>query len=343
MAQLGKLTLVLAGGFWLAAASLRANTITEDFSADPQQGGWGIFGDTNLFHWNSTNQNLEVTWDSSQPNSYFYHPLGTVLARDDDFSLAFDLRLADIASGTEPGKTGGLEIALGFLNLAKATSPNFMRGAYGGASSLVEFDYFPAGYYDFGGSVYEVAPTTTPTFLSTNSYDFAPTVYVPYEIELPTNVLVHVLMTYSASNQTMTAQLWTNGAPFVQLPAVVLTDTNTSGFSEGDDYRVDTFAISSYSSAGDDYDSVLAHGSVDNVVLTVPEPIRDFSGTFTNGLWQSSFLSRSNWLYALQRSEDFRSWIDVSSAVAGNGTNLFLDDPAPAPAKGFYRVRAERP
>src|ERR1017187_10525384 len=52
----------------LAVASLsvvcasRAATIVEDFSTNPQTNGWQVFGDTNLFYWNSTNQNLEVTW-----------------------------------------------------------------------------------------------------------------------------------------------------------------------------------------------------------------------------------------------------------------------------------------
>ena len=110
-----------------------------------------MFGDTNLFDWNSTNQNLRVTWDSSQPNSYFYHPLGAQFTRYDDFSVEFDLRLNDIASGVEPGKTGPLEIGFGFLNFAGATSTNFMRGAWGGAPNVAEFDYYPSGYYDYGG------------------------------------------------------------------------------------------------------------------------------------------------------------------------------------------------
>ncbi len=63
-------------------------------------------------------------------------------------ALEFDLRLADIASNVEPGKTGPMEIGLGFLNLAGATSTNFMRGFWGGAPNVAEFDYYPAGYYD---------------------------------------------------------------------------------------------------------------------------------------------------------------------------------------------------
>src|SRR5882757_1025375 len=100
----------------LAVASLsvlpvvRATTITENFTSDPSLDGWQVFGDTNLFQWDATNHNLAVTWDSTHPNSYFFHPLGGYLTRNDDFSIAFDLRLTDIASGNEPGKTGPLQL-----------------------------------------------------------------------------------------------------------------------------------------------------------------------------------------------------------------------------------------
>ncbi|MBI3848944.1 MAG: hypothetical protein HY298_01450 [Verrucomicrobia bacterium] len=336
--------LALAGGLLISSYPSGAGTFSEDFSGDPAARGWQVFGDTNLFHWDATNNHLAVTWDSSQPNSYFHRPLGTILTRSDDFSLAFDLRLDDIVSGNESNKTGGLEIALGFLNHATATSTNFMRGAFGSAPSLVEFDYFPAGYYDFGGSIFDVAATTTPTFISTNSFHFAPTVFAPYTFELPTNRVVHVAMTYTASNQTLITILTTNGALLFQPPNVVLTDTNSSGFNASDDFRVDTFSISSYSSAGDDFDSVLGHGVVDNfVVTTPPPPVTNLTGEFTNNIWQVQFISRTNWLYTFERTVDFSAWTNVSATFSGNATNLFLQDTNPPPDKAFYRVHAERP
>ena len=106
-------------------SAVRAATITENFTNNPSQDGWQIFGNTNQFQWDSTNQNLDITWDSTKSNSYFYHPLGTTLTRNDDFSIAFDLRLNDIASGNEPGKTGPMQLGFGFLNFTNATSTNF--------------------------------------------------------------------------------------------------------------------------------------------------------------------------------------------------------------------------
>src|SRR5476651_2314618 len=107
-------TLAIAGLSVLS--SVRAATTTENFSADPLQNGWRVFGATNLFAWDSTNQNLSVTWASTRPNSYFYIPLGGYLTRNDDFSIAFDLKLNDIISGNEPGKNGPLQLGFGFLN-----------------------------------------------------------------------------------------------------------------------------------------------------------------------------------------------------------------------------------
>src|SRR5712691_9004328 len=94
---------VIPAALLFAHASV-AKTVSQNFAADPLQNGWQEFGNTNLFHWNSTNQNLEVTWDSRESNSFFYVPLGTSLTRNDDFTLEFDLLIDDIVSGIEPGK-----------------------------------------------------------------------------------------------------------------------------------------------------------------------------------------------------------------------------------------------
>src|SRR6185312_14533492 len=99
----------------LFACELRAVTITGDFASDPSLNGWSVFGDTNLFQWDSTNHTLAVTWDSSQTNSYFYHPLNTTLGMNDDFSLEFDLTLQDASA-----QSFGSELAVGFLRFANA-------------------------------------------------------------------------------------------------------------------------------------------------------------------------------------------------------------------------------
>jgi len=326
------LTLALAGVSILTA---RCDIIiTENFSANPLQNGWKVFGDTNLFQWDSTNKDLRVTWDSSQPNSYFYHPLGTILARDDDFSMAFDLQLADIGPGLNTNMPSTFEIALGFLNLEQAAQTNFLRGTGVNATNVAEFAYFwDSGY---GATAY-------PTFVDTNG-TFNWNAATDYAVFTLTNgVTYHIAMAYAASNQTATAAI-TNSQ---QASGVLITqplDLDTNFF----DLRLDTFSVSSYSDAGQTpgkyAGSVLAHGVVGNIVLVVPPPpVQNLIGSFSNRVWQVQFDARATWVYTLQRTTDFQSWTDVSPVTCGASGPMVLSDLVPATAKAFYRIRANRP
>ena len=250
--------------------------------------------------------------------------------------------LADIASGVEPGKTGPMQLGFGFLNFAGATRTNFMRGAYGSAPNVVEFDYYTDGFYDFG-TIYPSPASTVPAFISgNNSYDYAPQILSVFKNALPTNQPVQITLTYTASNQTAVLVLTTNGVPLAALPSLALDGAN--GFSDtNDDFLVDTFSISSYSSFGDDYDSVLAHGTVANLRVSVPPPAQNLSGGFTNGHWQVQFSGRPNWLFTLERTTDFRTWTEIPSTLPGFAGTLVLMDPNPPAAQALYRIRANRP
>ena len=312
-------SLALAGLFVLFATRSGATTITENFSSDPLHNGWQIFGNTNLFQWDSTNQNLAVTWDSTQPNSYFYHPLGTILTTNDDFSLSFDIQVGDANA------TGFFELAVGFLNFEDATNANFARGTGSDSPNLVEFNYFP----DTGWG-----PTLSSTMTDTNStFNF-----LEDFVGLDSGVMYHVVLTHGAGAALVSGQVFTNGQLYTALPVSYLSTNFT-------DFRLDTVAVSSYTATNDPWgDSLLAHGSVANFVVTVPPPpVQNLTGSFSSAVWQAQFSSRSNWLYTLERTADFQSWTDVSPATFGNGTNLFLPDTNAPADKAFYRVRAERP
>jgi hypothetical protein len=337
-----RLSVLALAGLCVVSAS-RAVTLVEDFSANPRTAGWQEFGDTNLFSWNSTNGTLEVTWDSTHPNSYFYHPLGLPLTRYDNFSIEFDLGLRDIASGVEPGKTGPLQIGIGLLDLAGATSTNFMRGAYGGAPNVAEFDYYTSGYYDYGGVIYPSAASAVPSFIpGTEPHHYAPVFVSAYDTELPTNQMVHVRLAYTGADQTARLSVTTNGAPLSQLPPLVLSDSDNSQVTLTDNFHVDTFSISSFSSDGDYFDSVLAHGLVDNLVVTASlVPVNRISGSFTaGGAWQAQFFTHTNWLYTLERTLDFKSWAPASVTLRGTEGLMSLQDTNSLPARAFYRVRA---
>jgi hypothetical protein len=152
---------------WLAAAlPSRAAVMTESFDTNPVMREWRTFGDGSLFHWNATNQNLDVTWDSSRTNSLFYRALGTVLTKSDDFSFGFDLRLRDVMIGVDPEKPYTFQIAISLCDFGSITNTNFFRGAgktptYG-PRNLIEFNYFPA-FSQFAPTIAQVVVGTNNT------------------------------------------------------------------------------------------------------------------------------------------------------------------------------------
>lgn len=311
-----------------AASFGGAATLQENFSSDPAADGWRVFGSTNLFQWDATNQNLAVTWDSSQPNSYFYYPLNTILARDDSFHLSFDLAFQDYASGTNPDQPYAFPAAVGFLNLINATQTNFSRGVgidptYG-PDNLVEFDFFPA--FDI------FSPTIAQVIVSTNN---AWLFNHKNLLEMTPGELFHIELVYNGTTAILTTTVTNNGVQYGQ--------TQTIQVPANFDFRVGAVSVSSYSDQHAD-GSVLAHGTLDNLVISVPPPpVENLTGAFSNGVWQVQFTGRINWLYALERTWDFQTWTNASSAMPASATNLFLQDPTPPADKAFYRVKAQRP
>ena len=313
---------------WAAASLAGAAVFQEDFAGNPAGDGWQCLGNTNLFQWNSTNQNLSVTWDSSQTNSYFYHSLGTVLAREDNFHLSFDLAFQDYASGTTPGKPYDFEAAIGFLNLASATQTNFCRGAginpALGPVNLVEFDFFPAF------SIYR--PTISQVVISTNNAWLYNNGNL---LNLTPGQWFHVDLDYNGATRTLVTTVTNNGVQY----GVTQTVAVPANF----DFRLTAISVSSYSDQNAT-GSILAHGAVDNLVITVPPPpVQNFTGSFANAAWSGQFTGRSNWLYALERSTDFQSWASLASVTSASATNYFLSDSNPPANQAFYRINAQRP
>jgi len=312
---------------WLVLVShLSAAGFEEDFSTDPLERGWRTFGQAQLFHWDAAHQQLEVTWDSSQPNSYFFHTLGTVLTKTDDIELRFDLWIDDLALGVLPDKPFTFELAVGLVRLQDATSTNFVRGSGSQSPNVMEFDYFPDS--GFGATI-------SPAIISSNN-QFMTSFTFP--LELTSQHLFHVEMSYQATNQTLSTLLQRDGQPVGPIKEVHLSPDFT-------DFRLDTLAISSYSDLGAD-GSILARGHVDNVEVTVPDPpAPSLHGAFKAGAWEVTFQSDARWQYSLERSEDISEWRPLAgAAVSGNGGEQTLRDEFPTPiGHGVYRVRLERP
>jgi hypothetical protein len=308
-----KTTLAL---FAATASLAKAATLTENFSTDPQQNGWKIFGNTNLFHWNSTNQNLEVTWDSAQPNSYFYHPLGTVLNTNDEFSIEFDVQLSSIPVAN------GMQLAVGLFNLGEAKSTNFLRGTGADSPDLFEFDYFP-DFLSIDASIVDKTAFNYVFFYDNQPLEFG--------------VVYHVVLTHAPGTVTISGAVYTNGVLYTSLPF-------TFASADFEDFHLDTVSVSSYNDTGAFGSSILAHGTVDNfTVVTPPPPVTNVVAGIIGGAWQVHFASATNWLYTLERTTDFQDWAAASATTGGTGTDMTLQDTNAISGKAFYRVRAQRP
>lgn len=316
----------LAGACLLNFNTVRAVTIAENFSADPLASGWAVYGQTNLFAWDATNQNLAVTWDSSQPNSYFCRALGLVLSRTNDFLLSFDILLHDIGPGVDTNKTFTFQIAVGLMNLAEATHSGFVRGSGYQSPNLVEWNYF----WDSG-----FGATVSPVLISSNN-EFSSGGFT-FPLELATGAVYTVTMRYLAEEGRLLTVMKSNGVPIGPINDATLG----SGFT---DFAVDHLSVSSYNDAGQFpgfEGSVLAHGWVDNFVFAAPPPVTRVAAGSAPG--SAQFRSTTNWLYHLERTTDFAVWTPVSAVAPGTGGEMTLQDTNPPPGRAFYRVQAQLP
>lgn len=306
-------------------------SIHEDFSTAPENRGWSAWGQSELFSWNATQQNLAVTWDSSKSNSFFYVPLGVTVSSTDDFSFSFDLVLTDAVAGLNPQKPYTFQIAIGLLNLARAKAPGFNRATGSDSPNVVDFGYFP----DPGGS-WIWGPSLTASMIDWTGTNWGTGGFAP--LGLTTGDLFRISLSYSASQHQLRTVITKNGQAFGPIDDTSF-GTNFLGFA------LDAFAVCSYSDAGQDpfyAGSLLAHGTIDNVTLSLPDPVARFQGTRTGSTWSAQFQSRSHYNYWLEKTVDLNAWLTVDGPVSGNGGSVSLQDTNAVLATGFYRVRATK-
>jgi hypothetical protein len=308
-----------------------APSIFSDFESDPDAQGWRGHGESSLFHWDAGTESMQVTWDSSKTNSYFHHPLGMSLSRQDDFAFGFDLRLNSVIVGVDPAKPFTFQLTVGMIRLESATTSELRRGsgvdAVHGPRNLVEFAYFPDS--GFGATI-------SPSIVSSNN-QFASRFDFPIELAIDTTY--NVVLRYTASDQTLRTSLKREHAAFATIQEVVLPD----GFT---DFLVDAVAICSYSDAGQDPmfgGSILAEGTIDNLFVQLPPPpVNNLVGAHEDNVYRTTFSARTGWSYALERSTNLTNWTVAATQTASQTGPLTLEDPAPPAELGFYRVSASR-
>jgi hypothetical protein len=310
----------------LTVCTSRATVIMERFTNDPAMDGWQVYGDTNLFQWDSTNLNLDVTWDSTQTNSYFFHYLDKAYSKTNDFVLTFDINMSDMTVGVTANEPYSFEIALGLINTSIATNSAYFRG-YGYFPDIVEFDYFPDDGQGDG-------PSVDPLIISSQT-NYSGGGFT-YPLQMQTGTLYHVYMYYTATNQTLSTTMAADGQPFGPVENAYLG----GGF---DDFQEDAISINSYSDGGQDPDfsgSILAHGIVSRLAFVSPVPVASVAFP---ALGTVQFSSDTNWVYTLEQAGDFQTWTAATPTVRGNGTNLTLQATSLPSDKAFYRVRADLP
>lgn len=311
-------SLALAGLFAFVAVNCGANTAAQRFLTDPSLDGWRIFGNTNLFQWDSTNHVLDVTWDSTQPNSYFYLPLGKTLSQTDSFCVVIDFQLNDaVCTGYSS------ELGIGLLNFSDATNANYLR-TLGTLPNVFEFDYFPPDEYG------DPASDDATLVDAEENFDFS------YDnVTLNPGVTYQILLLYQSNSAAISGEIFTNGQLMTSLPSVY---SDISGDDSGA-FQLDTLSISSYADDGFG-DDMLAHGTVSKIAVASPLPVQTVQ-ILSPG--QIQFASDTNWLYTLEQSSDLQNWSPAATAIFGNGTNLVLQATNLPPDKMFYRVRADLP
>ena len=309
--------LAVAGLFASLLAPVGAATFTENFTRDPAADGWQIFGNTNLFRWDSANQVLDVTWDSTQTNSYFYLPLGKTCTKADSFYLRFDLQLNDATNFNS-----GMELAIGLLHFSDATNSSFSRANFD-SPNVCEFDYFPRYVYD--GKPYP--DSVDATIIDASGWN---TYFAFDNFTLNPGVAYRIELAHQAGAGAISCEVSTNGQIISSLPNI---------YGSAGDFQLDVLSITSYSDDGSG-DSILAHGTVSNLAFATPLPIEFIQPPAAA---QIQFVSDTNWVYTLQGSADLINWTAVAPGVFGNGTNLLLQATNPPCGAEYYRVSAELP
>ncbi len=313
------------------APAVAASTITEAFETDPLTGGWEIHNDASLFVWNSANQNLQVTWDSSKTNSYMRLPIPEMTS-EQDFSVSLDLLMHEIEIGTTEGRPSTFQFAFGFHHRAEADASNFFRGTGADTPNLAEFNFLPDS--GFG-------PTLWPAMFPTNGLmnygspsDFG-------LVEVPVDVPMRVTLSYTATDHTLEIHIRTNGVTLGEIVRAPLIETNIHmGFV------LDAFSISSYSDEGQfpsEFEgSIFALGTIDNIQLTLPDSSAfSASGALVAGRWEQTVIGRMGWFYTLQASTDLKNWADVSAEVEGADAAMTLSPSEPETnVLRFFRVKA---
>ena len=313
------------GAGWIAG--LMAAELREDFATDPfgpGPGRWQVLGEADLFRWDSVAGRLSVTWDSSRRNSFCVLPLPRTLTSKDTFSFGWDFVLTE--AGPRPGAERPRVLQLGWALVQQALLPDGypLRTSAGRAQNLVDFSFFPLSDYGPLGAAAYVSPAVfgqqNAAYSFGNPQDLADG--IGHRIECHWDPAARRLQTAISGLESIQPTA----------PALPLVD----------DFAVDALAVVVWNEGATPADSLWASGSLDNLIVTLPElelavgPLKFEASTRT-----IRFSSQQGFLYHLEGSLDLVRWAELGPAQAGTGGELAMFDGRKALfPQHFYRVRA---
>lgn len=302
--------------------------VQDDFSTDPLATGharWQVVGDADLFRWDSTAHNLAVTWDSARANSFCLLPLGQSLTSANAFNFAWDLTLIDAGARPDSPRTNVLQLSVALVRQSRLPAGYPQRTTSGRAQDLLDFSFFPlADYGPFGAAAY-VAPVAFGGKQA--GYSFGN----PYD--LADGVTHRIQCRWDPITRRFYTDITGTGPVQPTDPALPADD----------DFAVDALAIIVWNEAATPRDSLLAHGTLDNVTLVVTDPGAPPLGRlgFDPASRTVRCDSRAGYRYQLEASGDLVSWTGLQLPVDGTGGELTLGDFRKALfPQQFYRVRA---
>jgi len=322
-------------------ASAAGMVIEEDFSQPlDQDGGWKTHGNAGLFSRDELNQRLDVTWDSSQPNSYFYRPLDLPLTKNDSFSLQFSLQIDELEIGTSPDKPFTFPIAVGLIRMKDAFRDDFYRGAgmhqQWGPRGLFEWAYHADS--GFGATISSGFVSTDNQWAMQHTFPF----------ELQAGALYQITLSYEAATQELKTFMSEDGVPLGPIHTASLSEfygAPTEGFT---DLNVDALALMSYGDQGQPSPefagSVLATGSVDDIHFqrsqTTGSGSRLLPGASAMELWVDASEGVACWL---EKTLDFEHWETRGFLMPDQTASQRMKDLGTNDPHGFYRVHFQQP
>ena len=298
-----------------------ATTIEEDFSSTPLERGWQISGNHSFIQWNQKAQCMDIMWNSSQTNSFFFYPLKVILTKQENFGFEFDLQVYEAIAGTSPQKPFTFELAIGLVNMTNILSPTFYRGTAASSPNLVEFDYFPDSGY---------GATVSPIIVSDNNR-FFPSFAFPFELS-PENIY-HIKLEYQAETKTLSTTVLENNRPTQSIPPIKLPP-------ESSDFFVDAFSISSYSDHGAG-GSIQARGTVDNILIRLPDSPPKIQGYKSGSQFKLAFTARAGVMNSIEQSTDLKTWKTIFEIIPDTPRNITAETPCEMSGCAFYRLRYE--